>query len=429
MRSKYLFTAMSFGALMITACDTGESNPPEVVQTEIALSAFDTCSELENYLEDAAVEQVNVHLDNLKNFRNHWWWGWGPGLEFEDVASPASDRGSDAPNDYTQTNTQVEGVDEADFVKTNGTHIFVLSGQKLYMTKSWPADEMAMVSSIEIEGYPSEMFLDEAGNVVVFSYTFPGRSADELYFCSWGCGNRTMTKVTVLSTQNDQFAPVHQAYMQGSYANARRIGSSIRVVMRDYLDMPQGVRWYPESFEGDPRNRRSEWDAAIEATKASNAALIRAQTLDDWLPKNFVIDSQGARVELPRNCRDFARSNAPVRLGVVSIGTLNLGSSTGASLASTSILGEVGEVYASREALYIATPHWWWWPTDGQENHTYLHKFDITNPNRATYRASGVVPGYPLNQFAMDEHNGAFRVATTIDRWVERSDAEERNFE
>ena len=51
------------------------------------------------------------------------------------------------------------------------------------------------------------------------------------------------------------------------------------------------------------------------------------------------------------------------------------------------------EVYASASALYVANQHWWWWPREGQQNWTYLHKFDITNPTRAVYLASGAVEG------------------------------------
>jgi uncharacterized secreted protein with C-terminal beta-propeller domain len=34
-----------------------------------------------------------------------------------------------------------------------------------------------------------------------------------------------------------------------------------------------------------------------------------------------------------------------------------------------------------------------------------------------TFEANGTVPGYVLNQFSMDEHNGFFRVATTDHNW------------
>ncbi len=437
MNPNRLFTVTAAAsALALSACsDTNNSTPqqPIVVQNQVALTAVGSCAELETYLEDSVIEQMNVHLDSLKE-GHYGWWGWfggGPAVlegatdDFARAPTPASgdsDSG-DAPTDYTETNNQVEGVDEADFVKTNGTHIFVLSGQKLYMVKSWPAESMTMTASVSIDGYPSQMLLDDAGNVVVFSYFHPSYDTDALYWCNWGCGNRVMTKVTVLSTADDTLDVIHQVYLHGSYADARGIDTSVRVIMRDYVAMPEGVRWYPENFAGNPGDNKEAWEAAIEATKASNAALIRAQTLDDWVPEDYYADGEGNRITLPRDCQSFSRSNAPVRMGIATVGTINI-TGGNVSLSKTSVLGEVGEIYASADALYIANFHWWWWPQDNQRNHTYFHKFDISNPNRAVYSASGVVDGYPLNQFAMDEHDGYFRVATTIDEWKLRDGAE-----
>ena len=418
---------------MLAACSSGgdRATPPTVVQNELALTEFNTCSELETYLEDAAINEVNVHLDNLKNFRG---WGWGRGIGVDDFAEggpvPTTDAAGDqgrgeAPDDFTETNNQVEGVDEGDFVKTNGTHIFVLSGQKLYMNRSWPADSMTKLDDIEIEGYANQMFLNENGDVVVFSYYYPNTDASSLYWCFWGCRNEMMTKVTVLSTDNDELNVAHQIYLNGSFANARRIGSSIRLIMRDNLNLPEGVVYYPEGFLDDPREQIEAWEAAIEAAKAQNIALIRAQSLDDWLDDDYYVDGSGNRITMQRDCQSFSRSNATVHLGIASVATINLNAGNGGiAMSTTSILGEVGEVYASRDSLYLATPHWWWWPADDQQNHTYLHKFDISNPNRAVYRASGVVTGYPINQFALDEHDGNLRIATTIDEWNRRDNAE-----
>jgi hypothetical protein len=84
-------------------------------------------------------------------------------------------------------------------------------------------------------------------------------------------------------------------------------------------------------------------------------------------------------------------------------------------LARSSILGEPGQIFVSATSLYVASNHWWWWPAAGQVDHTYLHKFDITRPDKAVYVASGGVAGTVLNQFSMDEDSaGFFRVATNI---------------
>ena len=44
---------------------------------------------------------------------------------------------------------------------------------------------------------------------------------------------------------------------------------------------------------------------------------------------------------------------------------------------------------------------------------TDIHRFDISDPDRAVYELSGHVDGTLIGQYAMDEHDGHLRVATT----------------
>jgi hypothetical protein len=51
-------------------------------------------------------------------------------------------------------------------------------------------------------------------------------------------------------------------------------------------------------------------------------------------------------------------------------------------------------------------------PTAPPELRTQVHRFDLEGPD-VTYVASGSVPGHPLNQWALSEHDGDLRIATT----------------
>jgi uncharacterized secreted protein with C-terminal beta-propeller domain len=44
---------------------------------------------------------------------------------------------------------------------------------------------------------------------------------------------------------------------------------------------------------------------------------------------------------------------------------------------------------------------------------TEIHRFDASAPGETTYAGSGTVPGFVLNQFALSEHDGVLRVAST----------------
>jgi len=52
-----------------------------------------------------------------------------------------SQEGAVSPVEYSKTNIQVEGVDEPDIVKTDGTYLYVIGGNNVYIIKAYPADE------------------------------------------------------------------------------------------------------------------------------------------------------------------------------------------------------------------------------------------------------------------------------------------------
>ncbi|MBM4378413.1 MAG: beta-propeller domain-containing protein [Deltaproteobacteria bacterium] len=395
-----------------------------------ALQSFTDCASLEDYIEDNAVLDMRSQLELQRDGYGGGWRGFGgPEKMAADAAAPNAAGGgkanSAAPSAYTTTNTQVAGVDEADFVKNDGTRIFVLSGNKLYSTLSWPASALALQGSLELEGHPREMFLD-GDTVVVFSAVYQsypldsgngggavGEAAEPGYIGSPWYGYTNATKVTVVDVSNlAQPVAARAWYLPGDYANSRRVGQSVRLVLRDNFRWPSAVKWWvdwEEGLENDQPKLRAKYDALI----AQNESTIRSAALSDWLPEGKLTQPDGSQVTLPYACTDFAHVNAPTRNGLVTVATLDLNNPQ-PSLQRVSVVGEVGEIFASHTNLYVTNRHWWWWPAPGQADHTYLHKFDISQPDTTTYVASGGVAGHIVDQFSMDEDAaGFFRIATT----------------
>lgn len=421
---KWLAAAGTAGVL---SCAGGPPTP-EPVQKRVALSAFsgpNACKDLEQYLEDSAVLQMRTQLEAARDEVPSWgWWGGGffGGPEaFAGAAdnSRATAAPQAAPQNYTTTNNQVAGVDEADFVKNDGTRIFALSGQTLYAARSWPAADLAVRGTLKIEGYPREMFLEGTDRAVIFSsiyawYPLSNGRGDVCDAMDCGFQSENTVKITVVDVSDlSNLRVTHEYKLPGHYNSARKVGSSVRVVLSDDFNFPAAVRWWPE-VPGvnlwDPlmKGRRvDEFNKLITA----NEKAIRAQTLAEWVPAGKVTIG-GQTSIVPHECTAFQKVNAPVRLGTVSVATLNLAKPN--SVDRSTIIAEPGEIYASQKNLYVATRHWWWWPAPGQRDTTYLHKFDISNPDAAIYVASGVIDGHIVDQFSMDEDaKGFFRVATT----------------
>ncbi|AKJ08167.1 beta propeller domain-containing protein [Archangium gephyra] len=425
-------SGLALALLGLAACG-GKSGIPEnqPVQQKARLESFESCAALESHIEDAAVLDMRSTME--RNKPSYWkarggWFGGSP-VEYADGAgAPTPSAGGDSagggssgPNDHTGTNNQVEGVDEADFVKNDGTRIFVLSGQKLYVHRSWPAESLRVESSVTLEGWPRQMFL-HGNKVVVFSSVYApasgssgggGMVADCAYMGPCGYGAST-TKVTTVDV-SDLAAPqvTGELYMPGGYHDARLADGSARLVMRDSFRWPVGVRFWPD-YSHDLWEDQARLEKEIDRLMANNEQLIRASSLTQWVPEGRRKLPDGTVETLGYDCHDFHKTNAPTRVGLVTVVSMDLDAQTFQAPGRVSLVTEPGQVYATADALYLATPHWWWWPEAGQTDHTYVHKLDLSQPHRASYVASATVRGILLDQFSMDEHEGVLRVATTI---------------
>ena len=405
----------------VLACakKSGPQGAPADIQAHVALAQAASCDTLEKSVQDIAVREMRSEMDSEKQ-----WGGYSGGPVAAGGANPAADGA--APASYSTTNVQVAGVDEADFVKNDGTRIFVLSGQTLYAAKSWPPQDLALAAKTQLEGWPSSMFL-EGDRLTVFSsiWTTPAGggagpggggagAAIACIDCFWGWGS---TKVTVLDVSNLAAPKVtSEIYLPGYNNGARRVGSSVRLVLSDAVRWPEGVKWWPD-YDPGLWNNHDRYVAAIDALENLNERVIRSTPLSHWFPNGQRKTESGAVFDVGYQCSDFYLANAPEKLGLVTIATLDLNHPE--TIGRTSIVGEAGVLYATQQHLYLASQHWWWWPMNGQRDFTYIHEFDITDPSKAAYVGSGGVEGHVGDQFAMDEKDGYLRVTTTTMKWLE----------
>jgi hypothetical protein len=113
----------------------------------------------------------------------------------------------------------------------------------------------------------------------------------------------------------------------------------------------------------------------------------------------------------------------PTAAGAGSTSVLTLAPGDGKVLDTTSVLANASEVYATATHLYVAAPSY---DATANQPSTEIHRFDISDPTRTVYEASGSVSGHlisppwfaqgPVGQWSLSEHNGDLRVATTRQR-------------
>ncbi len=285
--------------------------------------------------------------------------------------------GKDASGtDYSQTNIQVAGVDEADNVKTDGKYIYLIANNTVYIMNagaSNPQDAkvIAKVSSGD-SSYMSGIYLSQDGNelaVLGTQYTpYISNSKDSLILPPYWSGSTTFVRVYDVA---DKANPVlsRNFTMSGNYVNSRMIGNYVYAIITESVSVgSNGTVNLPIVFAG---------------TDASNVAPTRIL----YIPTPETYYTYTTVVGL--NILDSAQPPAN----------------------TTIMMGGTSEMYVSASNIYITTPTWY----DSNQN-TNIYRISI-NQTAIAAQAKGAVVGSPINQYAMDEFNGYFRIATTT--WIQ----------
>lgn len=321
-----------------------------------------------------------------------------------DVPAPSSE---DGPKETSGTNNQVAGVDEADFVKAGDGYLYIANAGKLRIIDAWPPEEAHVVSETTIEGAVTKMFVHEDRAVVYSSLggTAGARECTYGYSCSF-TGDGHPTKVTVLDIA-DLAHPrvIREIRLSGSLLAARRIGTGIHTVV---TERPPGLnlRVEPEGITSCTPNIAKMW--AFEVLRRRNLEELKHGVFGTFVPS--AEDSKDG--ELGGRCDQFYGADLGDGAQLTSVLSLDITEQHGAGF--TSIVSRPGAIYGSAGALYMAVPRAFEDP-DAEDEESAIHKFAITtDPLGTEYRGTGRVPGHVLSQFAMDEHEGALRVATTI---------------
>jgi hypothetical protein len=404
-------------ALTFAACD-GEK-PGDGVLDDSTVQNIGSCADLESHIEQQAIREMNAQIDQIIDSLNDKSARFANDAVSPSAAPPMAERGTSA-TDFTTTNTQEAGVDEPDFVKNDGSRIFVLHGRSLVSIAAWPPESARIESTTTLDGTPQQMLLHK-NTLVVFSMVslnlgVSGRVANPASSYLLPYPPHDSLKVTVLDVSTATPRVIHEQYLEGRFLDARRTDTSVRVVTGAGRRGPE-LRYWPEG-DYDWSNRAS-MIAALEKLRRENVRVIKDAPLSDWLPRLFEPGAGQGPQEVKRECSSFFASNVPARLGFTTVTTLDL---NGLAVDHTTLLNEADEVYASHDALYLATRHYWFSrPSESQvrEDHTYLFKFNTgSDPRHVHFAASGGVPGHIVNQFALDEEAGHLRVATTRQTFI-----------
>ena len=315
---------------------------------------------------------------------------------------PAPERLAGAPAagaDFSTTNVQEAGVDEPDIVKSDGSRIFAVAGNRLYAIDARTAGPRLLGSLALPQGSSSQLLVYGTRLLVLTGVAtmLPQPALGRPGLFPFLPTKTILTEVDAHDPASLQV--VRTLTVDGSYLTARQVGATARVVI---TSLP-GIQ--PLVGGGAARPSR-------EAIASSG---VRA-----WLPSAVLKDRRSGRTTTRAlvQCRAVAR---PVRfsgVGLVTILTIDLARGLPAADSDALMTGG-GTVYASADALYVASQSWFPLPLAGAIRRqptgitTEIDKFDGSQPGKTTFEASGSVPGSLLNQWSLSEYKGDLRVAST----------------
>ncbi|KIL49487.1 beta-propeller domain-containing protein [Jeotgalibacillus soli] len=306
----------------------------------------------------------------------------------EDSASSGTADQASTTESYSETNNQVDGVNEADMIKTDGTFIYrIIDNQKVEIVQAYPANTMTTASTIQYDDnfYPSHLFLHEETLIVLGDKWIPSSSQHDLTDTESYAIDHSMTVAKIYNI-DDKTAPalIREVSAEGHYNSARMIDS--------YL-------YFVTDF--------SPYYWTLEENKQAS------------LRPSYSDSKQGESIK-PIDLEHIQIIPETANSGYTTITSVNI-SDPEADISSKSFLGSSGQLYMSEEHLYLAAANY----SHSQERigilpipgprgdeSTKLFKFQLDGIN-VKFIAQGEVKGTILNQFSMDEYNGYFRIVTT----------------
>ena len=355
-------------------------------------------------LRQAALEVVGAYGFGGTGYRA------GP-LEAGAVPAPAA-AGADsgaraaAAPEHSGTNVHEAGVDEPDLVKTDGRRIITVAGGTLRVidaasrqvtgTLPLPTGDTAPRWPYRTAGVDLLLHGDRALVLLPSRAYYPGPIIDEMP------GRPAPEPATVdgarllLVDLVGQPRLVAKLTLDGQYVDARQVGGTVRMVVRS---SPRLRFVYPDGRRSEP------------AAKAANRSVVTRSTAADWLPR-YELDRDGHTVPGQVPCERLSHPAAFTGSSLLTVYTFDLTTATERVLGGgdpVSIVADGDTVYGTARSLYVATAMSW----RGNTERTEVHRFDLSGPGRPRYAASGEVPGSLLGQYALSEHDGYLRVATT----------------
>lgn len=313
-------------------------------------------------------------------------------VDADDVGVPESVRASayaDAKNGYlySRTNTRVEGIGEADIVKTDGKNLYIVKGSTVYIVTLGSDGKPEKTAKIS----PLDTLADKDEN---------GELVDDI---DSGFGVYRSRCVFVTNYVRGIYVYGSTLVVELCCVRNKKIQTGIAVYDIGDISAPKTKKVFMQ--DGSPISSRVTGNSIILVSNS----VIYSETIDDGIIPRVSSGENGSDMkdEMVRS-GDIAVANAANPEGFLIVSKTNL-DTLESKPEATALLGGGSDIYCTDSTVYVATECY---DTKSEKTNTKLTSFDITG-EKPQLKASGAVEGTMLDTFSMDEYNGYIRVAVT----------------
>ena len=380
---------------------------------------------------------------------------YGPALAAPQAAASNTANSSaagGAPSDFSTTNNQVAGVDEADIVKSDGSYLYVISGSKIDILAAYPPEQAQVLSSLAFDTPPAGLFVSGNRMLVISQQEpevipgqplplTPGVAAPTIYPLPIRPPDQLQGVAVAVYDTSDKSNPKQLdafTIAGASYVASRMIGGYVYLVANTPLDLgqpqdtgPDSPR-LPEIIEGNgsittlPASAIQYFDLAypsyqytmveaysLEALTRETGVFLTGATQQVFASAQNIYLSSPAPVDPLPLLQKYLGQLTPLLPNSLSNQLIDPGASTEQKLQQlTDVLSMANNTGPGNQAAIAQIVSSMQHDVLLAEDQTLVQKFQLSGYEVA-FQAKADVPGQVLNQYSMDEQDGYFRIATT----------------
>ena len=299
--------------------------------------------------------------------------------DFSSSSENSSSILNSASKDYSTTNIQVENVDEADIVKTDGNYIYSISENNVIITDvtNPQAPKIAATIKSDDDDIPEDIIVYKDKLVIISAITINQSSR-----YSYNSKMNTVVKIYDITSKNNPI--LTKSYeMYAPYYTSRCINNILYVISSGNLRKENNdiVIGYKED--------NSEKEMSVNNVKYLKDVKTKKQTLISTVDLN----NETADINLKSYLMDI--SNAYVSENAIYL--LNQEYDYG-GLSIKSLFGLKGVFGLLDEE-------------NDSGYYTEIYKFDINKNGNVSYKAKTKTKGKTINQYSLDEKDNHLRIA------------------